>query len=92
MIIYVPALETEPRCSNGAPRNTWYLDIAKPVNCMCALLTLTGTEKSLWDGVLHNVKVVVSTYQILQDALTHAFVRMESLALIVFDEGTVLSR
>lgn len=47
-----------------------------------------GTEQSLWDAVLHNVKVVVSTYQILLDALAHAFVRMESLALIVFDEGT----
>jgi hypothetical protein len=54
------------------------------------LLTLTGTEQSLWDAVLDNVKVVVSTYQILLDALSHAFVRMESLALIVFDEGEPL--
>jgi len=46
------------------------------------------TEQSLWDGVLKNVRVVVSTYQILLDALTHAFVKMETLALIVFDEGT----
>lgn len=45
------------------------------------------TEQSLWDAVLANVKIVVSTYQILLDALTHAFVRMESLSLIVFDEG-----
>lgn len=51
------------------------------------LLTLIGSEQSLWDGVLHNVKIVVSTYQILLDALNHAFVRMDSLALIVFDEG-----
>jgi superfamily II DNA/RNA helicase len=54
---------------------------------MLALLTFIGTEQSLWDAVLKNVKVVVSTYQILLDALTHGFVRMESLALIVFDEG-----
>jgi hypothetical protein len=45
------------------------------------------TEQSLWNAVLKNVKVVISTYQILLDALTHAFVRMESLALIVLDEG-----
>ena len=51
------------------------------------LLTLIGTEQRLWDAVLHNVKVVVSTYQIMLDVLSHAFVRMESLSLIVFDEG-----
>ncbi|KAE9375393.1 P-loop containing nucleoside triphosphate hydrolase protein [Stipitochalara longipes BDJ] len=45
------------------------------------------TEQSLWDSILKNVKIVVSTYQILLDALTHAFVRMETLALIVFDEA-----
>jgi hypothetical protein len=46
------------------------------------------TEQSLWDSILSDVGVVVSTYQILADALTHGFVKMESLALIVFDEGT----
>jgi len=46
------------------------------------------TKQSLWDGVLGNVRVVVSTYQILLDALTHAFVKMDQLALIVFDEST----
>ncbi|PBP20089.1 RNase3 domain-containing protein [Diplocarpon rosae] len=45
------------------------------------------TEQSHWDAVLKNIKIVVSTYQILLDALTHGFVLMESLALIVFDEG-----
>lgn len=45
------------------------------------------THQALWDAVLSNVHVVVSTYQILLDALTHGFVRMESLALMVFDEG-----
>lgn len=45
------------------------------------------TEQHLWDAVLSNTKIVVSTYQILLDALTHAFIRMESLALIIFDEG-----
>lgn len=45
------------------------------------------TEQSLWDAVLHNVKIVVSTYQILLDALAHAFIGMDKLGLIVFDEG-----
>jgi ERCC4-related helicase len=45
------------------------------------------TEQRLWDSILSNVRVVVSTYQILADALTHGFVKIESLALIVFDEG-----
>ena len=29
----------------------------------------------------------MSTYQILLDALSHGFVKLDSLALIVFDEG-----
>jgi ERCC4-related helicase len=45
------------------------------------------TSKEEWDAVLRNVKVVVSTFQILLDALSHGFVGMDSLALIVFDEG-----
>jgi ERCC4-related helicase len=49
------------------------------------------TEQSLWDAVLKNVGVVVSTYAILLDALTHAFVSMDRLSLIVFDEGKNLS-
>jgi hypothetical protein len=32
------------------------------------------------------VKIVVSTFQILLDALSHRFVKMDLLALIVFDE------
>ncbi|CAL3972823.1 unnamed protein product [Diplocarpon coronariae] len=45
------------------------------------------TDQSHWDAVLKNIKIVVSTYQILLDALVHGFVLMESLALIVFDEA-----
>lgn len=45
------------------------------------------TEKGDWDAVLANVNIVVSTYAVLHDALCHGFVNMESLALIVFDEG-----
>ncbi|KZL79902.1 dicer-like protein 2 [Colletotrichum incanum] len=45
------------------------------------------SDQRTWDEVLHNVRIVVSTYQILLDALTHAFVRMKRLSLIVFDEA-----
>jgi ERCC4-related helicase len=45
------------------------------------------TVKSLWDAVLDNVKIIVSTYQVLLDALTHGFVSMGILGMIVFDEG-----
>ena len=48
------------------------------------------SEQNLWDAVLKNVKIVVSTYQILLDALSHGFLRMNSLGLIVFDEGCIL--
>lgn len=43
-------------------------------------------EKEQWDATLKNVRIVVSTYQILLNALNNGFVWMESLALIVFDE------
>ena len=45
------------------------------------------TDKGDWDAVLTNVNIVVSTYAVLHDALCHGFVNMESLALIIFDEG-----
>lgn len=45
------------------------------------------TEQAVWDAVLHNVRIVLSTHQVLLDALTHAFVRMNRLALLIFDEA-----
>ncbi|KAI9690851.1 MAG: hypothetical protein M1822_008470 [Bathelium mastoideum] len=45
------------------------------------------TEQELWDAALLNVSVVVSTHAVLRDALTHGFVGMEGLALLVFDEA-----
>lgn len=49
------------------------------------------SSEAIWAEFLLNVKIVVSTYEILNQALTHAFVKLESLALIVFDEGTLSS-
>ncbi|KAK5629446.1 hypothetical protein RRF57_005161 [Xylaria bambusicola] len=47
----------------------------------------TWSDKRIWSDYLRNVRVVVSTYQILSDAITHAFVHISQLCLIVFDEG-----
>ncbi|KAL4865910.1 hypothetical protein BDV12DRAFT_187821 [Aspergillus spectabilis] len=56
--------------------------------------TLTGldkvelwTEQAVWDGVLNDVQVVVSTPAVLLDAMTHGFVRISRLGLLVFDEA-----
>lgn len=58
------------------------------------VLSLTGvdgvdkwTDQRLWDAVLENVRVVISTPAILADALTHGFMKMSRLALLVFDEA-----
>ena len=41
----------------------------------------------VWGRILQNVRLVVSTYQILFDAATHGFIPLSSLSLIVIDEG-----
>ncbi len=51
----------------------------------------TWSDNRIWDDYLNNVRVVVSTYQVLLDAITHAFVKMSQLCLIVFDEGESVS-
>ncbi|KAK3955498.1 hypothetical protein QBC32DRAFT_333303 [Pseudoneurospora amorphoporcata] len=45
------------------------------------------SEQAVWDAVLLNVRIVVSTYQILSDANAHGFVQLDSLSLIVIDEA-----
>lgn len=45
------------------------------------------TSQTVWNTVLQDVRVVVSTHAVLADALSHGFVTMGKLALIVFDEG-----
>ncbi|KAL1884331.1 hypothetical protein VTK73DRAFT_25 [Phialemonium thermophilum] len=47
----------------------------------------TWSNQRTWDAVLQNIQVVVSTYQILFDAVKHSFVRLSALSLIVFDEA-----
>ncbi|KAL2868975.1 putative RNA helicase/RNAse III [Aspergillus lucknowensis] len=56
--------------------------------------TLTGldkvelwTEQAVWDAVLQDVQVVISTHAVLVDAMTHGFVRISRLGLMIFDEA-----
>jgi ERCC4-related helicase len=49
------------------------------------------SEQRIWDAALKDVQVVVSTYAILADALSHGFVRITKLALLIFDEGESLN-
>ena len=49
------------------------------------------TTQGLWDAVLNNVRIVASTPQVLLDALSHGFVHMQRMALLVFDEGSSLT-
>lgn len=48
------------------------------------------SEQRIWDVVLDNFKIIVSTHAVLAEALDHGFVTMERLALLVFDEGNSL--
>ncbi|OAX79746.1 hypothetical protein ACJ72_05934 [Emergomyces africanus] len=55
---------------------------------------LTGADnvaywstKKIWDDILMNIRVVVSTPQVLLDAMSHGFVTMPRIALLVFDEA-----
>ena len=59
---------------------------------ICRLITGADNVEAwsntlVWGRILQNVKIVVSTYQILFDAATHGFVPLNSLSLIVVDEG-----
>lgn len=45
------------------------------------------STSAIWDAVLRDIRIVVSTSRILLDALVHGFVRMSRIALLVFDEA-----
>ncbi|KAI0837301.1 hypothetical protein F5Y06DRAFT_271288 [Hypoxylon sp. FL0890] len=47
----------------------------------------TWTDVRTWNDYLRNVRIVISTHQVLLDAISHAFVGMDRLSLIVFDEA-----
>jgi ERCC4-related helicase len=45
------------------------------------------SNQDIWDKILRNIRIVVSTPQVLLDALYRSFVTISRLALMVFDEG-----
>ncbi|OQV01614.1 Ribonuclease III domain-containing protein [Cladophialophora immunda] len=45
------------------------------------------TTKDVWDQVLHNIHVVVSTPAILKQALNYGFISLAGISLLVFDEA-----
>ncbi|KAG8673566.1 Dicer-like protein 2 [Fusarium poae] len=49
-------------------------------------LNIDTWSEDVWPRILHGTRVVVSTFDILRDALDHAFVKIDMLSLIVFDE------
>lgn len=48
------------------------------------------TEQAIWDAVLEDIQIVVSTHAVLADAMTHGFVGISRLSLVIFDEGMFL--
>lgn len=44
-------------------------------------------SKEIWNAAFSGVRVAVSTFQVLFDALSHGFVGINSISLLVFDEG-----
>ncbi|PYH49827.1 putative RNA helicase/RNAse III [Aspergillus saccharolyticus JOP 1030-1] len=70
-----------------------YRAIAEHIPAMRAR-TLTGldkvelwTDQAVWDAVLRDVQVVFSTHAVLADAMSHGFVRIGQLSLMIFDEA-----
>jgi ERCC4-related helicase len=45
------------------------------------------SDTRIWDAALKDIRVVVSTHAVLADALSHGFVNIQKLSLVVFDEG-----
>ncbi|KAJ5429283.1 ATP-dependent helicase dcl2 [Penicillium cf. griseofulvum] len=45
------------------------------------------SNQEIWDAALRGLKVVFATHAVLADALTHGFVKLQDLALLVFDEA-----
>ncbi|KAL4737329.1 ATP-dependent helicase dcl2 [Aspergillus similis] len=45
------------------------------------------TEQAIWDAVLEDIQVLVSTPAVLLDAMTHGFVNISRLGLLIFDEA-----
>lgn len=58
-----------------------------PMKMLAGNRHLPTWGQEIWNALLEKTRVVITTPQILLDALDHAYIKMEHLALIVFDEG-----
>ncbi|EER25487.1 Type III restriction enzyme, res subunit family protein [Coccidioides posadasii C735 delta SOWgp] len=45
------------------------------------------STKKIWDDILLNIRIVISTPQVLLDALSNGFVNLHTISLLVFDEA-----
>ncbi|PYH72351.1 uncharacterized protein BO88DRAFT_477024 [Aspergillus vadensis CBS 113365] len=70
-------------CSRGAVTKSCYIHIQyETVFLLCG-----AEEKTIWDNALLGIKIAVSTYQVLYDALSHGFVKLSQISLLIFDEA-----
>ncbi|KXJ96567.1 hypothetical protein Micbo1qcDRAFT_191289 [Microdochium bolleyi] len=60
---------------------------AIPIKLLTGSVIEKWSDTTVWDKFLQDARIVVSTYQVLRDAIMHAFVRFDRLALIVIDEA-----
>lgn len=58
-----------------------------PMKMLAGNRNLPTWGQEIWSTLLEKTRVVITTPQILLDALDHAYLNMGHLALIVFDEG-----
>ncbi|RKK58309.1 Dicer-like protein 2 [Fusarium oxysporum f. sp. cepae] len=58
-----------------------------PMRLLTGQLNIDAWSPEVWPRILKGTRIIVSTFSILRDALDHAFVTMDMLALIVFDEA-----
>ncbi|KAL6898701.1 hypothetical protein GGI43DRAFT_83845 [Trichoderma evansii] len=57
-----------------------------PMKMLAGNRHLPTWGQEIWNALLEQTRIVITTPQILLDALDHAYIKMEHLALIVFDE------
>lgn len=56
---------------------------------------VTGNDKAktwskpVWSVILEGANLIISTPEVLRDALVHAFVTIGRLSLVVIDEGKI---
>ncbi|KAL6855709.1 P-loop containing nucleoside triphosphate hydrolase protein [Trichoderma novae-zelandiae] len=59
---------------------------AVPMMVLAGNSNVNAWGPDIWTSLLDKVRVVISTPQVLLDALDHAYINMDLLALLVFDE------